>query len=89
MHADAAVDPSIRERLFPDTRLTGSANLLIMPTLAAASAAKNILKGLADGLQIGPILMGLGGRAHIVTPSITARGLLNVAALAGAGEIDA
>ncbi len=89
MHVDAAVDPSIRERLFPNARLTGAANLLIMPNLAAASAAKNILKGLADGLQIGPILMGLGGRAHIVTPSITARGLLNVAALAGAGEIDA
>jgi malate dehydrogenase (oxaloacetate-decarboxylating)(NADP+) len=33
-------------------------------------------------LEVGPILMGMGNRAHIVTPSITARGLLNVSALA-------
>ena len=86
MHVDVAVDQRIRDRLFPDSRLTGAANLLIMPSMDAASATRNALKSLADGLQVGPILMGLGGAAHVVTPSITARGLLNVATLAAAGE---
>jgi malate dehydrogenase (oxaloacetate-decarboxylating)(NADP+) len=86
MHVDVAVDPSLRDRIFPDSRLKGPANLLIMPSLDAASAAKNALKSLAGGLQVGPILMGMEGAAHIVTPTITARGLLNVAALAGGGE---
>ncbi len=86
MHVDAACDPSIRARLFPDSRLTGAANLLIMPTTDAASATKNALKTLAGGLELGPILMGMGGTAHIVTPSISARGLLNIAAIAASGE---
>ncbi len=89
MHVDAAVDPEIRERLFPESRLHGPANLLIMPSMDAASALRNALKSLAGGLQVGPILMGLGAAAHIVTPSITARGLLNVATLAAAGEFGA
>ncbi|MFN3614624.1 MAG: NADP-dependent malic enzyme [Rubrimonas sp.] len=85
MHLDAAVDPENRARLFPQSRLTGQANLLIMSSMEAASAARNALKSLAGGLQVGPILMGMQGAAHVVTPSITARGLLNVAALAAAG----
>jgi malate dehydrogenase (oxaloacetate-decarboxylating)(NADP+) len=89
MHVDAAVDPEIRNRLFPESRLHGPANLLIMPSMDAASALRNALKSLAGGLQVGPILMGLGGAAHVVTPSITARGLLNVATLAAAGEFGA
>ncbi len=86
MHVDAACDPEIRDRIFPDSRLTGRANLLIMPSIDAANAAQNALKSLAGGLQVGPILMGMEGAAHIVSPSITARGLLNVAALAAAGR---
>ena len=58
--------------------------MLIFATTDAASAARNIIKMVAGGLEVGPILMGMGNRAHIVTPSITARGLLNIAALAGA-----
>jgi malate dehydrogenase (oxaloacetate-decarboxylating)(NADP+) len=85
MHVDAAVDPEVRQRLFPDSRLAGPANLLIMPSLDAANAAQNVLKSLAGGLQVGPILMGMEGAAHIVTPSITVRGLLNVVALASSG----
>ena len=49
----------------------------------AASGVRNILKHKANGLEVGPILMGMGNRAHIVTPSITARGLLNMSAIAG------
>ena len=86
MHLDVAVDPELRARIFPDSRLEGAANLLIMPSLDAASAVKNALKSLAGGLQVGPILMGMQGAAHIVTPTITARGLLNVAALAGCDD---
>ena len=89
MHSDAACDPELRARLFPESRLTGAANLLIMPSLDAAGAAKNTLKTLGGGLEVGPILMGMEGAAHVVTPSITARGLLNVAALAAGGEIGA
>ncbi|MFQ5622535.1 MAG: NADP-dependent malic enzyme [Paracoccaceae bacterium] len=83
MHSDAALDPELRERIFPNSRLTGKANVLIFANADAASGARNMLKMLARGLEVGPILMGMGNRAHIVTPSITARGLLNIAALAG------
>jgi malate dehydrogenase (oxaloacetate-decarboxylating)(NADP+) len=83
MHADAALDPELRARLLPDNRLTGAANVLILPNADAASGMRNILKQLAGALEVGPILMGMGNKAHIVTPAVTARGLLNVAALAG------
>ena len=53
------------------------------PAEHAAGATRNTLKMRADGLEVGPILMGMGNKAHIVTPSITARGLLNISALAG------
>ncbi|MFV0408987.1 MAG: NADP-dependent malic enzyme [Paracoccus sp. (in: a-proteobacteria)] len=83
MHVDAALDPAIRERIFPAARLEGAANVLIFASTDTASAVRNILKTRAAGLEVGPILMGMGNRAHIVTPSITARGLLNMSALAG------
>ncbi|WP_424927620.1 NADP-dependent malic enzyme [Amaricoccus tamworthensis] len=84
MHSDAALDPELRERIFPNSRLHGAANTLIFANTDAASGVRNIVKVVANGLEVGPILMGMGNRAHIVTPSITARGLLNIAALAGA-----
>jgi malate dehydrogenase (oxaloacetate-decarboxylating)(NADP+) len=83
MHTDAALDPILRQRLFPEGRLTGKANVLVYANTDAAGATRNILKSVADGLEVGPILMGMGNRAHIVTPAITVRGLLNIAALAG------
>ncbi|GHF03233.1 phosphate acetyltransferase [Aliiroseovarius zhejiangensis] len=83
MHTDAALDPDLRERLFPGGRLTGKANVLVYANTDAAGATRNILKTVAGGLEVGPILMGMGNRVHIVTPSITVRGLLNTAALAG------
>ncbi|WP_204113825.1 NADP-dependent malic enzyme [Shimia biformata] len=82
MQTDAALDPELRERLFPDGRLTGKANVLVYSNTDAAGATRNVLKAVADGLEVGPILMGMGNRAHIATPSITVRGLLNMAALA-------
>ncbi|MEL6411503.1 MAG: NADP-dependent malic enzyme [Pseudomonadota bacterium] len=83
MNLDAALDPELRERLLPDNRMDGAANVLLFSNGDTASGVRNILKMKAGGLEVGPILMGMGNRAHIVTPSITARGLLNMAAIAG------
>ncbi|HCP80206.1 MAG TPA: NADP-dependent malic enzyme, partial [Octadecabacter sp.] len=83
MNVDAALDPDLRERLLPHGRMKGAANVLIFGHADAASGVRNILKMKAGGLEVGPILMGMGNRAHIVTPSITPRGLLNMAAVAG------
>jgi malate dehydrogenase (oxaloacetate-decarboxylating)(NADP+) len=83
MHADHALNEELRERVFPKSRLKGAANCLIFANVDAASGSRNILKQLAGGLEVGPILMGMGNKAHIVSPSVTARGLLNIAALAG------
>ena len=83
MHSDAALDPELRSRIMPNSRLDGAANALVFANTDAASGVRNILKMCANGLEVGPILMGLGNKAHIVTPSITARGLLNISALAG------
>jgi len=83
MHVDAALDKDLRDRIFPHSRLVGPANTLVFANTDAASGVRNILKMKGGGLEVGPILMGMGNRAHIVTPSITARGLLNMSALAG------
>ena len=83
MNVDAALDPELRGRLLPGNRMEGTANILIFAHADAASGVRNILKMKAGGLEVGPILMGMGNRAHVVTPGITARGLLNMAAIAG------
>ncbi|MFK7830687.1 MAG: NADP-dependent malic enzyme [Congregibacter sp.] len=83
MHTDSALDPELRSRIFPHSRLQGPANVLVFAYGDAASGVRNILKMRGGALEVGPILMGMGNRAHIVTPSITARGLLNMSALAG------
>lgn len=82
MHADMALQPDIRATIFPNAQLEGMANLLIMPNLDAANIALNLLKSLGEGLSIGPILLGVGESAHILTPSTTVRGIVNMAALA-------
>jgi malate dehydrogenase (oxaloacetate-decarboxylating)(NADP+) len=82
MHADAALVQAIRDRAVPDSRLTGTANLLIMPNLDSANIAFNLLKAAADGLPIGPILLGMSKPIHVVVPSVTARGIVNLSALA-------
>ncbi|WP_289081179.1 NADP-dependent malic enzyme [uncultured Sulfitobacter sp.] len=83
MNIDAALDPELRSRLLPSNRMEGPANVLVFAHADAASGVRNILKMKGGGLEVGPILMGMGNRAHIVSPSITARGLLNVGAIAG------
>lgn len=83
MNIDAALDVELRNRIFPQAHLPGPANCLVFANTDAASGVRNILKMKGGGLEVGPILMGMGNRAHIATPSITARGLLNMSALAG------
>src|SRR5574343_493520 len=73
MHVDAALRPEIRERLFPDSRLTGAANLLVMPDLDAANTAYNLTRVMTDGIGVGPVLMGMAKSAHVLTPSATVR----------------
>jgi malate dehydrogenase (oxaloacetate-decarboxylating)(NADP+) len=82
MHGDAALSQEIRDRIFPNAALTGTANLLILPTLDAANIAFNLLKVMNQGISIGPILLGTPKPAHILTPSATTRGVLNMTALA-------
>ncbi len=83
MNVDTALDPELRARLLPTNRMEGPANVLVFGQGDTASGARNILKMKGGGLEVGPILMGMGNRAHIVSPSITARGLLNMSAVAG------
>jgi malate dehydrogenase (oxaloacetate-decarboxylating)(NADP+) len=82
MHADAALVPAIRDRAVPDGKLSGAANLLVMPGIDAANIAFNLAKAATDGLQLGPLLLGMKKPAHVLVPSVTARGILNLTALA-------
>jgi malate dehydrogenase (oxaloacetate-decarboxylating)(NADP+) len=82
MHGDAALSEEIRRQVFPSSRLKGAANLLIAPTLDAANISMNLLKSAAgDGITIGPLLLGAALPAHILTPTATPRGIVNVSAL--------
>ena len=81
MQAELAVSPELRERLFPNSHLSGPANLLVMPTMDASNIALGLLRQLGEGLSIGPILMGVAQPAHIVTPTISVRGLVNMTAV--------
>jgi malate dehydrogenase (oxaloacetate-decarboxylating)(NADP+) len=82
MHGDAALSEEIRLKVFPNSRFRGQANLLIMPTLDAANISFNLLKtAAADGVTVGPILLGAARAVHILTPSATVRRLVNMTAL--------
>ncbi|HEX8666338.1 MAG TPA: NADP-dependent malic enzyme [Beijerinckiaceae bacterium] len=82
MAADTALSQMIRDRVLPSSRLKGEANVLIMPNLDAANIAFQFAKVLADALPVGPILMGPAKPAHILSPSVTARGIVNITAVA-------
>ena len=82
MHADAAISESIREAVLPNSRLSGQANLFVMPNVDAANIAYNLLKMLGGGVTVGPILVGAARSVHVLTQSATVRGLVNMSALA-------
>ena len=82
MHGDAALSESVRNTAFPNSRLTGDANLLIMPTLDAANISFNLLKvASGSGVTLGPILLGVAKPVNILTPSATVRRIVNMTAL--------
>jgi malate dehydrogenase (oxaloacetate-decarboxylating)(NADP+) len=83
MHGDAALSEEIRLRVYPQAKLRGEANLLVMPTLDAANIAFNLLKTASGGgVTIGPMLLGAARPVHILTPSATVRRIVNMTALA-------
>ena len=82
MHADAALSEAIRDKAVPNSKLAGTANLLIMPSLDAANISFNLVKAAADGLPLGPLLLGMSKPIHVVVPSVTARGIVNISAVA-------
>jgi malate dehydrogenase (oxaloacetate-decarboxylating)(NADP+) len=82
MHGDTALSEAARKLVLPHSKLEGVANILIMPNLDTANVAYQMIKVLADALPVGPILIGPSRPAHILTPSVTARGVLNMTAVA-------
>jgi malate dehydrogenase (oxaloacetate-decarboxylating)(NADP+) len=84
MHADAALSAPLRDRLVSDSPLEGAANLLVMPNLDAANIGLTLLGAAASGLQVGPVLLGLQKPLHVLVQKVTARGIVNMTALAAA-----
>ncbi len=84
MQGDLAINAELRERYVPNSVLRGEANLLIFPNLEAANLSMTLLKELNNALPVGPILMGTRQPAHILAPSVTSRGIVNMAAIAAA-----
>ncbi len=82
MHADAALSQEVRDRMFKGAAFEGEANLLVCPDLNSANIAYNMTKMLADGLPVGPMLVGTNYPVHILTESTTVRGIVNMAAFA-------
>jgi malate dehydrogenase (oxaloacetate-decarboxylating)(NADP+) len=86
MQGDAALSHAVRDRVFPDSHLTGDANLLIMPNLDAANITLNCLRvASANGVTVGPILLGTAKPAHVLLPQTTVRGLINMTVMTAAG----
>ena len=82
MHADTAMNPSVREQIFPNSRLSGSANVFVCPNLDSANIAFNLTRVMTDGVVLGPILMGPSKPVHVLTPAATVRRVFNMTALA-------
>src|SRR6188472_383750 len=82
MNGESALVPAFRNRVYPHSRLIGEANVLIMPNIDAANISYQMVKVFGDALPVGPILMGAARPAHILTPSTTARGVVNMTAFA-------
>jgi len=82
MQGDTALSEATRKLVLPHSQLEGVANILLMPNLDAANIAYQMIKVLTDAVPVGPILIGPSRPAHILTPSVTARGILNMTAVA-------
>ncbi len=82
MQGGSALSEPLRKRAMPDSTLTGEANLLVFPNLDAANISLGIVRTMMDALHVGPILLGAALPAHILSTSVTSRGVVNMAALA-------
>jgi len=82
MHADSALSEAQRMVYVTSSPLKGSANLLVMPTLDAANISLTLLSAATEGLLVGPLLLGMSKPLHVLVPGITARGIVNITALA-------
>jgi malate dehydrogenase (oxaloacetate-decarboxylating)(NADP+) len=89
MQGDLALNEDLRTRYIPETVLKGEANLLVFPNLEAANLSMTLLKEMTNALAVGPILMGPRAPAHILAPSTTSRGIVNMAAIAASEAIAA
>ncbi|WP_404403747.1 NADP-dependent malic enzyme [Pelagibacterium halotolerans] len=81
MQGDLALNQMLRERYIPDSVLKGEANLLLFPNLESANLSMTLLKEMNNALAVGPILMGTASPAHILAPSVTSRGIVNMTAI--------
>ena len=82
MHADAALSAPLRDRIVGTSALKDSANLLIFPTLDSANISLTLLAASAEGLVVGPMLLGMSKPIHVLTSAATARTVVNMTALA-------
>jgi malate dehydrogenase (oxaloacetate-decarboxylating)(NADP+) len=82
MSADVALDIGLMRRLYPFCRLSGAANILVMPELHSANISAKLLAHLGGGTVIGPLLLGLVHPVQIVNIGATVSDLVNLAALA-------
>jgi len=90
MHGDAALNAAVRHGYLPESTLSGSANLLVLPNIDAANILFNVLKvTVGHGVTVGPVLLGAARPAHILTPSSTVRRVVNMTALAVAEVAEA
>jgi malate dehydrogenase (oxaloacetate-decarboxylating)(NADP+) len=87
MHGDAALSEQVRSRYVSDGAFSGDANLLIAPSLDAANISLTLLSAATDGLQVGPLLLGLERPLHVLSPTATARGIVNMTALVATQSI--
>jgi malate dehydrogenase (oxaloacetate-decarboxylating)(NADP+) len=87
MQGDLALNQDLRERYIPDTVLKGEANLLLFPNLDSANLSMTLLKEMNNALAVGPILMGPRSPAHILAPSTTSRGIVNMTAIAASEAV--
>ncbi|MGB1010874.1 MAG: phosphate acyltransferase, partial [Thiolinea sp.] len=87
MHADTALSQEIRDRLIKESAFKGAANLLVCPSLNSGNIAYNMVKVLGDGIPVGPILVGTKYPAHIMSESVTVRGIVNMATVAAVDAI--
>jgi malate dehydrogenase (oxaloacetate-decarboxylating)(NADP+) len=82
MHGDAALSEPLLSGAISGARLTGQANLLIMPNLDAANISYSLLKVAAgNGITVGPILLGAAQPVHIIEPTASVRRIVNMTAL--------